>query len=126
MNFRSEVTNFLTDQHLEHKKKYFKGTKSESETKKTDCDHSTLETAYEEEGTSVVPTESAFNDNGPIAIMENFEVNDDIMEDDGTQIIQSRLETASEEEVPMKPPPSGIFYSSTAEHNDMEDTDIKR
>ena len=63
----------------------------------------------------MVPTESASNDNGPIAVMENFEVNDDIMEDDGTQIIESRLETASEEEVPMKPTPSGILHSSTTE-----------
>ena len=47
----------------------------------------------------MVPTESASNDNGPIAVMENLEVSNDIMKDDGTQIIKNSSETTTQEEV---------------------------
>ena len=55
----------------------------------TDCDHSTLETPSEEEGIPVLPTEPASNDDCPIAVIENLEVNNDIIEEEATKIVQS-------------------------------------
>ena len=65
---------------------------------KKNCEHSTLKTDSEDDATPVILTDIASNANDAIAEMENFVVNNFIMKE-ATKIVQSMLETASEEEI---------------------------
>ena len=53
---------------------------------KTECDHSTLEIGSEEEVIPVLPSDSASNDDGSIAEMEEVEVNVDKIEEEESAV----------------------------------------
>ena len=90
----------------------------------TDCDEASLKTDSEEEVIPLVPTDPESNGNGSITKKENFEVNEDIIEEDETQIVQSTLETKSdEEEVPLSAMKSTLLGidSHATENDDVEE-----
>ena len=57
-----------------------------------------MKTDSEDDATPVILTDIASNASDPIAEMENFVVNNFIMKE-AAKIVQSMLETASEEEI---------------------------